>query len=375
MGIHLDYGGSTAARTLACPGWIKRSKGIKRRPAGAAAIDGSMHHEVQEMCQKDGTNPVDHIGFVYKEGSISREFLEDDLDLSNLAFNATNKLMDELDIDEMLVEPFVQLIPGVAGGSIDLLGLSADRKTLLDLDYKFGAVKVSPIEGAQHGLYGISAREDLTTSDMFKEVERVIFAIVQPKVKGVVSTWECDIEWLDSFEKTFRGAMEKDTLCAGAHCKFCPSEPYCKVKRQAVFSATLLDKKSHNELCAAADEVVRVENWVKAVKEELYFQIGRGVSVPGWKVVDKRPATKWVDEATVREFLKGKRIAARDIVKPAALMTPIQVGKILHKKGRDLDLTDFIVKVSSGTTVATEDDSRDAVVVTDVAPQLEKLVK
>jgi hypothetical protein len=55
--IHLEVGGSTASRTLACSGWIDASKDIPSRPAGQAAIDGSMHHEVQEMCQKTGDTP------------------------------------------------------------------------------------------------------------------------------------------------------------------------------------------------------------------------------------------------------------------------------------------------------------------------------
>tara|TARA_R110000751_G_scaffold2075_4_gene11199 strand:- start:691 stop:897 length:207 start_codon:yes stop_codon:yes gene_type:complete len=64
---HLEYGGSTAARTIACPGWIKQSEGIKRRPVGQAAIDGSMHHEVQEKVQTEGKKPEDFLGHVYEE--------------------------------------------------------------------------------------------------------------------------------------------------------------------------------------------------------------------------------------------------------------------------------------------------------------------
>ena len=104
---HLKVGGSTAARTLKCPGWIKASENIPRRPAGQAAIDGSMHHEIMELCQKKGTAPKDYLGFVYKENGQSREFGVDDLDLSNIAHTVTNTIMDDLDIDQLEVEPFL----------------------------------------------------------------------------------------------------------------------------------------------------------------------------------------------------------------------------------------------------------------------------
>ena len=94
------------------------------------------------------------------------------------------------------------------------------------------------------------------------------------------------------------------------------------------------------------------------------------------KIVDKKAMTKWADADAAAEFLKSKRITKRDIVKPAALMTPIQVGKILHKKGKDnIDLSEFTVTESSGTTLAPESDSRDAVIVSDVQGHLADIVK
>ena len=40
MTIHLPFGGSTAARTLGCPAWHRKSENLPRKPAGAAADDG-----------------------------------------------------------------------------------------------------------------------------------------------------------------------------------------------------------------------------------------------------------------------------------------------------------------------------------------------
>ena len=377
MAIHLKYGGSSAHRTLACPGWLKKSEGIPSRPAGTAAILGSMHHEVQERCQRDEVAPEQCIGLIYKEPGtdITLEFTEDDLDLAYIMFEATNALLDDLDIDEMLVEPFVELVPGVAGGSIDLLGLSADRKTLLVADYKTGSVKVDVEANPNLSLYTISAAKDPSTSDLLKEVEEVVFAIIQPRVKGVVKTWKTPFSVFKKFSKTFLEAMKSDTLSPGPHCTYCPAEPYCEVKRSQVMGANLLGARFQDELQAAADVVEEVESWVKAIHEELYLQLNRGVPLKGWKIVDKRPTTKWTDEKGAKALLKEKRIAAKDITKPASLMTPIQIGKILKKKGKDIDLSEFIVSESSGTTLAPEDDSRDAVIVSDVQGHLKEMMK
>lgn len=376
--IHLPYGGSTAHRTIGCPGWLKKSDGIPKHPAGDATIEGSMHHTVMERCQRDGITPGDVLveGLAYEEADVKRVFTEDDLDLSNIAFNATNELLDKLDIDEMMIEPFVQLVPGVAGGSIDLLGLSADRKTLLVLDYKFGQVKVEAKESPNLALYGCSAWTDSSTADLFEKVEKVVFAIVQPRAKGVVFTWKTDLAWLTKFTAKFIIAMDSTNINPGPHCKYCPAEPYCQEKRATVIGANLLGARLQEELQAGADIVEEVEAWVRAMHEEMYLQMNRGVPVKGWKIVDKKPSTKWTNADGAAAFLKSKRIARRDIIKPAALMTPIQVGKILHKKGKDnIDLSEFTVTESSGTTLAPESDNRDAVIASDVQGHLKDIVK
>ena len=372
---HLPIGGSSFDRTTGCSGWLKKSENIPRRPAGQAAIDGSMHHEVQEMCQRDGTNPDEHIGFIYEEDGNERVFTEDDLDLAYIAFNATNELLDELDIDELEIEPFVQLLVGEAGGSIDLLGLSANGRTILVLDYKFGRHPVNAKENNQLKFYGLCAQKDERTRDLFGKAKDIVYAIIQPQVKGVVSKYSYAISDLDAFhEKALlaigatKDANPKTT--PGKHCKYCPAEPYCEAKRLNIAATNLLGARELTELQAAADIVEEVEAWVKSIHEEMYLQMNRGVPLKGWKVVDKKAMTKFTDPVGAAARLKEKRIAKRDISNPAALKTPKQIEAILKKKGKVVDLSEFTVTESSGTTLAPESDSRDAVIVSDVQGHL-----
>jgi len=329
---------------------------------------GSMHHEVQEMCQKTGVAPKDCLGYVYKEENGPREltFSDDDLDLSNIAYNATNEIMDNLDIDVMLVEPFVELIHDAAGGSIDVLGLSHDGETLLVLDYKFGSRRVSAEENVQLRFYALCAEMDNATKDLFDKVNRIILCIIQPKLKGVVDMWTMSRTHLSAFHADMTTAIDctedKDRVAEpGAHCQWCPTAPYCVEKKQTVLVAKLLDAKSHNELCSAACELADVEQWCKDVREELYMQIKDGVSVPGYKVVAKRAARKWSNEADAT-FAMEKAGVSLDVFTKTVMLTAPQTVAALKKNKVDFDLSEFIVKTSSGTTLAPEDDSRDAVV-------------
>jgi hypothetical protein len=210
MTFHFPIGGSTAARTLNCPGWLKASEGIPRKPAGPAAIEGSMLHEIMEMCYTTDTIPADHVGHVYEEGDgQTREYFKENYPLAKSAFVTMNALLDDLDIDEFLVEPLVTLIPELAGGSIDLLGISADRKTALVADWKFGRHIVSAERNAQGLFYIISAMEDPQTKDLFSEVETVVAAIIQPRSKSGLSRWTCNMKTVADFKVDMMAAIEK----------------------------------------------------------------------------------------------------------------------------------------------------------------------
>jgi hypothetical protein len=370
---HLPYGGSSEHRTFGCNGWLKKSENLPRRPPGNAAVEGSMHHEVMHRCFRDEVKPEQCVGLIYKESGtdITREYTTDDINLTEIAYHATNTLLDKLDIDEMELESFVEYVPGSQGGSIDLLGLSVSRECLLIADHKFGGVGVSPIESPNLGLYGISARKDPRTADLFKDVKRVIFAIIQPRVKGVVTTWETDLKWLDAFEKKHEAAVKGTSINPGTHCKYCPAEPYCEERRRYVAAANLLGARDQTELTIAAGMVVEVEDWVKSIKEELYLQMVRGVPVPGWKIVNKRCTRKWVDED---KAAKGIKLPKKDMFK-TTMLTPAAMEKVVKKNKVKIDLDEFIISVSPGTTIATEDDSREAVIVSDVQGELKEMMK
>lgn len=374
MAVHLPYGGSTAHRTLACPGWVKASENIPKRPAGAAAIEGSMHHEIQEMCRRDGKHPSALIGHVYKEDGQTLKFTEDDLDLAVIAYEATEKLLDEHDIEDMMIEPFVELIPGKVGGSIDLLGVTADGRTILILDYKFGAVKAEVIQSAQHFLYACAAAEDKSTRRMVEDASEVVFAIVQPRIKGVVSTNMYMVEELIAWGEKFIAATKRNDINPGAHCRYCPAEPYCEAKRLRMIGHNILHPELKGKLQQSADILTQVEDWLKSTREEMYLQMNRGVPINGWKIVQKRANREWLDEAKALEALRGSKLPKKDLL-VSKLLSPAQVEKLAKKREAKIDLDKLVKSESSGTTLAKADDTRTAVVVSDVQGHLTEMMK
>lgn len=378
---HLTIGGSTFSRTLACPGWIKASENLPKGPTGPAAISGSMHHMVQELCQGPDSKyqkPEDCLGLIYREGHAEREFRDSDLDTAEIVFIHTNRLMDDLGIDEFILEPFVQLIENEAGGSIDVLGKSKDNRTVLVLDYKTGKIKVSPVENDQLLFYALSAYLDPVTSDLFDNVDKVVLAVVQPSAKNVVSRWDCDMTYLADYHQKAKEVIKKTKLKnpplnPGSHCQWCPAAPYCKARKADVIATKGLQPLDKKQLQASADILEEVEAWVNATKKELFVQITRGASITGWKIIDKQGKRQWIDRDRVEKALLSAKIDKALFTKTSILTAP-QTVAALKKAKIEFELDEYIEFKSSGTTLAPEHADGDAVQTGGVPDNLKKLV-
>jgi hypothetical protein len=334
-----------------------------------------MKHEIMEICTRDNRVPADLLGHLYEEDGFKHVFGagDDDLAQVEIAFKAQTDLLEAFDVDEFIVEPFVQYIPGLSGGSIDLIALSGDGTTILIIDNKFGQVAVSPKESAQHGVYALASQVDPTTEDLWFKVDNIVFAVNQPRTKGTMSIWETDHKWLLAFKERYDKALASSHIHPGKHCNWCPAAPYCEEKRVSVMATNLLGTKTRDELQASADMLEEVDIWLKRAKEELYLQLTRGVAISGWKIIDKRATRRWRDEDNVAVELAGEMPV--DLLYSRTLLTPPQMEKLLKKQKANFDLTDFIVSESSGTTLAPADHPSDAVLASDVQGHLKDLMK
>lgn len=370
---HLTYGGSTAKRSLACPGWVKTSEGIPSSGSTEAARQGSLHHEVQELCRKTDTLPADHIGFTYTEDDYTLTFDEDCLPLSEIAYHAVESLLDTYAIEEYIIEPFVQLVKGKVGGSIDLLGVNRETDTVVINDYKFGSFKVVAEENEQMFLYAAAAMADPITAGFFTENTKIVFAITQPRARIETYTWETNVAAVLDFQKRFLTAIDTDVVRSGTHCKFCPAAAYCKVRKQTLFSTNILSADLRERLQEAADLADEAASWAKAVHQEVYLQMSRGVPIAGWKLVERDKHRRWIDEGHTAALL-AEHLPEEETHKKA-LRTPAQITKLVKEANLDMDLSDHIEKPKGTLTIAIHSDPRTEVVLGDNPEALTTLVK
>ena len=361
---HLAIGGSTAVRTLACPAWVGRAKLAPKTKSSTAADVGNLIHDVLEVYYRDGVSLLDQLG---KTTFGDFTFGEEHLQLTQDCITATEQVLDDYDVSDYICEPFVQIEPGEVGGSIDLLAVSADRSTVVVLDYKTGVGKVTATDNKSILFYTLAASLDPSTAHLFASASRFVSAIVQPRCYGTkADVWEFDNNTLDTFALELDAAVtsarsDSPDAKAGSHCRYCPAIA-CPESRAAIRSATLLDPSVASDLAEALTMMDRVKDWLKDLETVALSTLEQGGMIEGWKLVQKRPVKRWADEEQARVFLTEHLNDAATVTK---VITPAQAEGLI-KKAKLLpqlsdNLSNLIVSESSGVTLAPASDKRTAV--------------
>ena len=357
---HLTIGGSTISRTIACPAWIKRSKDVIKKPAGEAANLGNLLHDAMENYYKHGDDFESQIerGLTYADLVLTDEHIP----ILNKMVSATDDVLDQYNVIDLVLEPFVQLIPDLAGGSIDMLGISEDGKTALILDYKTGRGRVKAIDNEQLMFYTLCAKKDDKTKLLFKDVENFVAAIVQPHVYGLeADIFEFDNATLDRFITVVGKAIEaaqadKPKAVAGSHCHFCPYSSFCKEKREQAKTAYLINTKDKKALTEAVALAQDLKAWCVSVIEDAEFFMREGAKLDGYKLVNGRSIRKWKDDKEAEKQLSG---VFGDAAYNKKLISPTQAAKLYKKSAIDGLLYDYLViKPEGKPTLASADDPR-----------------
>lgn len=363
---HLRIGGSSCARTVACPAWLSRSADIPKQEAGPAAREGTMLHTCMENYYRDGIEFEDQVGVTEFEGLVFTQAML--VDLVTPAYEMTEATLDKYDIDVLYIEPFVEIVPDEVGGSIDMLCFSEDGKTMLVYDHKFGRINVEVEQNKQILFYTLAAITDakIPEADLSK-VEQFIGGICQPKVSHEAQLWEFDAATLKAFQGDLERAIklseaENPLARTGAHCKYCPAAPYCPEKIAQATGALEMTIETDADLAQAMDLVSQLEDWCKDVRNTTHKKLEQGHQVPGYKLVAKRATRTWSDPEAVADLIrKAKKITLAEGF-DQKLRTPPQIEKLCKAKGIEFDRFEaYVDKKSSGTTLTTEDDKREAI--------------
>lgn len=417
-------GGSIARRRLHCHGSFRLSNLIPasvRNKSSPYADEGTAcHHVVEQILNADDGNvsvPDDWIGSVIKLKKMT-DAVTITKDLVSGAIQPCIDLFDELDrrcADEgglyYVVEVRCQF-PGIPGafGTLDILARTTKRTILLD--WKFGVgVSVKALydsvalpNGALQGepneqlmFYATSARHSYP--DLFEPHADwpIELYIVQPRSRDlepgdpIYSHVTASNDDLDRFAKRMQAALPKikaddAPVNPGDWCNFCPAIVICPAKLNPGFEvAKLAEKFMPNTKKLPVEAPIEwgdlysklldfgyvFEDAWHALQEQAHTFMDSGGTIKHYKLVQKRATEKYVDEQGAVRHVIGLGADVEEIYTTPSLKTPPQLASVIEplmqgrtKKDRTAEarqeLEAFTEKVSSGTTLAHDTDSRDA---------------
>jgi hypothetical protein len=126
-----------------------------------------------------------------------------------------------------------------------------------------------------------------------------------------------------------------------------------------------VDRVLHTKLDALPVEQIGVylqnadviEQWITDLHALAFQILEAGKPVPGYKLVAKRATRQWVNEEDAKVALL-KDLPESDVIE-TSLISPAKAEKVLKKHGLTLP-EGTVVAISSGSTLANEDDPRPA---------------
>jgi len=353
-------GGSTAKRVMECPGSVALVAQMPPKPSSTYADEGTLlHNAIADYFDGDAP-PISLLGRTYEKQVLTQELFDDKM-------LPAIQALDALDPDnkmEYAVETLVSfgdLLPDVFG-STDFLGRIDD--TAYVVDWKFGdGVRVDATENPQLMFYAAAAMRTPSVDWVFKDATKIKCVIIQPRYG--VSEWETTPKRIAQFEKDLVKAVKKAEkpnakLNAGEHCRWCAAKPICPIMTGAVDRAlrTPLENLPADAIGAYLKNAELLEEWIKSVRALAIQMMENSVTVPGYKLVAKRGVRQWVDEQTAVKVL-SKFVPEKELVETSVL-SPAKIEKVLKKHKIELP-EGLVVSISSGTTMASEDDPRPAV--------------
>ena len=353
-------GGSTAKRVINCPGSVALVAQMPPKPSSVYADTGTLLHNVIADVLDGKATPQDFLGAIHADVTLDQDLIDNKL-LPALA------ALNEIDPDKIMeyetevVVGFGDLLPGVFG-SADIVGRIG--YTAYIVDWKFGdGVAVDVEENPQLMFYAAAAMRTPAAQWAFEGAAKVELVIVQPPY---VKRWETTPRRIQLFEKELMQAVKvaqrpDAPLAQGDWCRWCAAKAVCPIMTGAADRALVsalqgVDVASVSDHLKMADQL---EGWIKEVRALAMQTLEAGLPVPGYKLVPKRAMRQWMDEGKALDAMCDLGLDVKELTE-TKLLSPAQAEKVLKKHKLALP-ADHVVAVSSGNTLAPEDDPRPAV--------------
>lgn len=356
---HSKIGASSMSRWSKCPGSVRLSADIPGTTSSYAA-EGTLAHEMAEKWLRYGkVSPPPECGHEMAENV--RPYVE--IIRREIAADPNCNVFYEHKFD------LSKLRKGLYG-TADCVIYFYNSKILKVFDLKYGAgIPVEALGNMQMQYYGLGAM--ISLGFICKEIHAII---VQPRCQhelGPIRTSKLSsVDMLEFMADLIAAAKRTEDpnapLLAGKHCRFCPAAGICpEIQNQALRAAQaeFLPTLSYDpqKLSDTLEKLPLVETWIKGVRDFAYKEAERGREIPGFKLVDKRPVRKWINEDKTIEILDMMTSLTSDKYYDKSLKSVAQVESLLSKDEKKI-LNDLVEKVSSGKSLVHDSDSRPSAV-------------
>jgi len=353
-------GGSTAKRVINCPGSVALVAQMPPKPSSVYADTGTLLHNVIADVLDGKAAAQDFLGVVHADVTLDQDLIDNKLLPALAALNDIDPDR-QMEFETEVLVGFGDLLPGVFGSS-DIVGRIGD--TAYIVDWKFGdGVAVDVEENPQLMFYAAAAMRTPTAQWAFEGATKIELVIVQPPY---VKRWETTPRRIQLFEKELilavKVAQQPDApLAQGEWCRWCAGKAICPIMtgaadRALVATLTDLSIEHVSDYLKMADQL---EGWIKEVRALAMQTLEAGLPVPGYKLVPKRGLRQWVDENKALDAMRDMGLDAKELTE-LTILSPAKAEKVLKKYKLALP-ADHVISVSSGNTLATEDDPRPAV--------------
>lgn len=361
-------------RWAVCPGSVALSRTAPEQPASADAEAGTLAHEKGATWLQTNVRP----DFGDDDEMMEAVRLYVDTVWMDFAQRAT-KLFIEHKFDLSSIHPgMFGTADAVIVTAYGCAGHGKTKRKLYVYDFKYGAgVYVSVEDNPQLKYYALGALMTLPEVAAIGGVEEVELVIVQPRCAGEdnkkVRRQVLPVEDLYMFAAELKAAAEATEdpnapLVSGDHCRWCPALILCpeveRARNEAAAEefapkAQTFEQAASNpvDLSRLLKMVPRLKAWCEAVDRFAYAEAMAGRPVPGFKLVDKRPVRKIVDEGPVIDMLKVVGGTDEQIYTTPKLRSPAQLEENFPNLKQWLQT--YIEKKSSGKVLVPDTDDRE----------------
>lgn len=365
---HASFGASNSKRRMACPGSLKAEERFPDESSPYAEL-GTAAHELGEHCLENGIADV----ALCIGGSFNDHTVDDNM---ATAVQTYVNFVREVEANEapalLRLEQRFSLEdldpPMPMFGTSDCTIYGKETGNLWIIDYKHGqGVAVDVEDNAQLKYYALGAVLKIGNKAPINQVHT---AIVQPRASHrdgsirVYSYTKNDIlDFGTDLIDAAHAALAPDApLIAGDHCKFCKAAGVCSALRGNALAVAQdefgviksVDDLTPEEIGAYMDKLPLIEEWIKSLRRHAHTMLEAGTSVPGFKLVEKRPTRRWKNEDELLEWAASQNLEDEEIFEKK-IKSPAQIEKAVGKKNVPRDL---IMSVSTGLSMVPDTDNR-----------------